>query len=1078
MRSLPLVLLAAVAVSCSNAPPAGMCTSGQTACGSECADLKTNAAHCGMCGTACTSGQSCVAGQCFAETCAGTTCAAAQICSNDHCMERACVDVTCPAGQGCLGGSCVPTSCGGMQCPSGQLCVNGACADASCFGVICPSGQSCVMGACAAGHCTDGMKDADETDVDCGGSCPTKCKPAQGCTTGTDCASGSCVGSMCAQAAGCSDGKRDGSETDIDCGGADCSLRCSVGQGCLQDTDCTSGTCSSGVCAGPSCSDGKKNGTETDVDCGGACSLKCAQGQHCSLPADCTTGSCVGGVCTMASCTDGQKNGDESDVDCGGSCPLKCAVNDHCGVPADCTTMSCQSGLCAAATCFDHAKNGTETDVDCGGTCAAKCPNGEHCALPADCTSVSCVGGTCAGSSCTDMMKNGTETDVDCGGACSACSDGLHCLVRQDCQSMSCSGGVCQTPSCTDGVQNGQETDVDCGHVCPNGCAAGLHCAMGSDCASGSCNGTTCVGATCFDGMKNGGETDIDCGGPCTRKCNPGQGCAMPSDCTSNVCAAMVCGADPLNSGLLGYWTMNAADINGNTIIDASGNGHYANMVGSFASAAGNIGESVQFIGGASYLNVGQEISPTATISMSAWLKSSPTGALQTLVNKWCNNSGCAYAEEAFYMGVDANGHAICEVNSISNVNYTLTGTASVVDNAWHLITCTIDKNSPGNNFNLYVDGALAAQSVIGGNIIAFSTDTLKIGKGVYGNVDDVRIYGRVLSSNEVLSLKTTTYPGVPTSPTGLSATAASTFEIDLSWTPSPSPGVTGYVIERSLTGTGSWFPIAVAPGTAAVFADATLPAGTKLYYRVSAQTPSGTSMPTAVANATTQNGVTKYSVPGGLTGYWTCNAADISSNVEIDGSGNSNSAVLFGSPPTTAGKIGEGLSSTVSTYLSVSNSISPSAAMTLASWINTTQTSTGYTINRFCNSSGCAYAEEAYRLGVNLTALSGLAGCQINTVGNVNFTVNSQSTVNDGRWHLIVCVADANGTGNNMRMYVDGVLDNDVFLGTNQIATSTDVLKLGYQYVGTMDDLRIYTRALTATEIHTLYNNGSMGSP
>jgi hypothetical protein len=74
--------------------------------------------------------------------------------------------------------------------------------------------------------------------------------------------------------------------------------------------------------------------------------------------------------------------------------------------------------------------------------------------------------------------------------------------------------------------------------------------------------------------------------------------------------------------------------------------------------------------------------------------------------------------------------------------------------------------------------------------------------------------------------------------------------------------------------------------------------------------------------------------------------------------------------------------------------------------------------------------------------------------------------------------VVDAAGTGNNMRVYVDGVIENDGFIGTPQFNVSTDVLKLGYQYIGTMDDLRIYNRALTATEIHTLFNNGSMGSP
>src|SRR5690242_2058603 len=36
--------------------------------------------------------------------------------------------------------------------------------------------------------CTDGVKNGDETDVDCGGSCSNKCAVGKGCGTATDCA--------------------------------------------------------------------------------------------------------------------------------------------------------------------------------------------------------------------------------------------------------------------------------------------------------------------------------------------------------------------------------------------------------------------------------------------------------------------------------------------------------------------------------------------------------------------------------------------------------------------------------------------------------------------------------------------------------------------------------------------------------------------------------------------------------------------------------------------------------------------------------------------------------------------------
>jgi len=72
-------------------------------------------------------------------------------------------------------------------------------------------------------------------------------------------------------------------------------------------------------------------------------------------------------------CSDGIQNGDETGIDCGG---LVCF---------------------ACPTCNDGIKNGNETGIDCGGICIA-CP------------------------SCTDGIRNGNETGIDCGGSCPPCA--------------------------------------------------------------------------------------------------------------------------------------------------------------------------------------------------------------------------------------------------------------------------------------------------------------------------------------------------------------------------------------------------------------------------------------------------------------------------------------------------------------------------------------------------------------------------------------------------------------------------------------------------------------------------------
>ena len=163
-----------------------------------------------------------------------------------------------------------------------------------------------------ANTCTDGVQNANETGVDCGGNC-SACSATPTCTdgvqngteTGVDCG-GSC--SACSATPTCTDGIQNGTETGVDCGG------------------------SCNACAPtPSCTDGVRNGDETGVDCGGSC------------------GACTGG------CQNGTQDGDETGVDCGGSCGNQdCCSNGYADLAGGETGLDCGGacGACAAATYF------------------------------------------------------------------------------------------------------------------------------------------------------------------------------------------------------------------------------------------------------------------------------------------------------------------------------------------------------------------------------------------------------------------------------------------------------------------------------------------------------------------------------------------------------------------------------------------------------------------------------------------------------------------------------------------------------------------------------------------------------
>jgi hypothetical protein len=144
----------------------------------------------------------------------------------------------------CFQPKCTLGDCEFVLSPEGTQCSGGWCSDhGSCVACLdnthCP-GQICAEGFCVEGSCQDGALTGDETDVDCGGSCPP-CNNNGACAQPSDCKSGICSSMVCAA---CTAHLECAGTHYCDLGGTGyCLEKKSAFSGCKNDYECVSNNC-------------------------------------------------------------------------------------------------------------------------------------------------------------------------------------------------------------------------------------------------------------------------------------------------------------------------------------------------------------------------------------------------------------------------------------------------------------------------------------------------------------------------------------------------------------------------------------------------------------------------------------------------------------------------------------------------------------------------------------------------------------------------------------------------------------------------------------------------------------------
>lgn len=216
-----------------------------------------------------------------------------------------------------------------------------------------------------------------------------------------------------------------------------------------------------------------------------------------------------------------------------------------------------------------------------------------------------------------------------------------------------------------------------------------------------------------------------------------------------------------------------------------------------------------------------------------------------------------------------------------------------------------------------------------------------------------------------------------------------------------------------------------------------------------------------------------------GLVGYWPLDEG--SGSTTYDWSGEGNNGQLQNNANWTTGKMGPyavtffGTNDTVYIGNATSANVG-TGSLTVAFWVKATVNASSAQVMVFKGGSSATLA------GYDFEIISGQTDPIMDIADGTNeATVHhyNSPSITDGNWHFIVGELDRTGvlgTANTLHLFVDDVdTSAPVSAATVGSLSSTnplEVSKTNYPFVnGVVEDLRIYDRALSASEIQELYN-------
>jgi glucose/arabinose dehydrogenase len=538
----------------------------------------------------------------------------------------------------------------------------------------------------------------------------------------------------------------------------------------------------------------------------------------------------------------------------------------------------------------------------------------------------------------------------------------------------------------------------------------------------------------------------VNLSGPVNATITDGQGTAV----IANDDAAAV-------PGLVAAYGFNEGT--GTATADVSGNNN-AGAVSGAAWMDGKAGKALSFDGVNDIVTVNDSSSLdlTTAFTIGLWVNPRTLNGWRTLVLKE-RSSGVAYGMYANTSASRPNGEIYTSAGSIE-----LTGTAPLALNRWTYLAVTYD----GLALRYFVDGAQVSSRAASGAVLV-SGNPLRVGGnlvwGEYfdGLMDELRIYNRALAPAEIQADMNTAVSGEPlpdtTAPARSNGQPSGTL---------PS-GTTSAVLQIT-TDEAATCRYGTAPGTGyAAMATTFSTTGGSVHTTTVGGLGSGASYAYYVrcVDAAGNPNTTDATISFSIASPWLVAAYGFDEGTGTtlgDSSGNGRHGTIANATWLATGRYGKALlfnGTNASVSIADAAPLDLTNGMTLEAWVqpNAGMGQTWRSVLMKERASGLSYALYA-------NGESSRPSADINTGGTDQHALGAAVVVANVWTHLA-----STFDGTTLRLYVNGALVQSKPV-SGSIVTSTGALRIGGNSIwgeyfnGTIDEVRIYNRALTAAEI------------